>query len=338
MYRWLTIRTASTRAPRHSSPRRKKPAATTRSRRPPPSWKSPTSASSSATTPPARDWSIVAPRTPSTHRTSPSRGGSVAEAVEALRVAGEDQLALVGGHAGERVWDGAPRVRPVRRRCAGSRATRACARRRSRRGVVCRTGSVMKPKWKCSLDVLARQHARCGNVLHRGEALVVVVDLLLHVRHPPAVDLGRRPSAGRGSGRTRRRRSARACGSGRRRSVRSPAASTRCAAGIESVSDTWMLSGTPSSSMRAHTLSSSGVELERAVRVAAHHEAADARAGRRRGRSRRRARVDAAVGEQRQPAEARRACSSTYSESQSLYARDHREVVARRRGWRRWPG
>ena len=38
-----------------------------------------------------------------------------------------------------------------------------------------------------------------------------------------------------------------------------PGSATRWAAGMVSVSDTWMLSGTPSSSMRPNTLSSSAV-------------------------------------------------------------------------------
>ena len=46
------------------------------------------------------------------HRRAPDLGrrGSGAEAVEPLRVAGQDQVAIGGGHARERRLDGAPRV------------------------------------------------------------------------------------------------------------------------------------------------------------------------------------------------------------------------------------
>ena len=104
MYRWLTIRTASKRVPRHSSPRRKKPGATTRSAQ----------AAAILEESDEREFERDDPTGEGLeHRRSedtvdlagPLRVvGSVAEAVEALRVAGEDQLAFVGGDAGERVW------------------------------------------------------------------------------------------------------------------------------------------------------------------------------------------------------------------------------------------
>src|SRR5688500_15379068 len=115
-------------------------------------------------------------------------GSALAEAVEALGVPGEDEIALVAGHVGEVGVDLPPRVGPV-----GARVGEVARPHQPVdadgvpvvHGVV--VGQVREPE--VVVDVLARQLGEPGLGAH-GPAAEAVVELLLDVGHPPGVDLG----------------------------------------------------------------------------------------------------------------------------------------------------
>ena len=133
----------------------------------------------------------------------------------------------------------------------------------------------MNPKWKCcSMYSLGRRVI--GNVLPGASRWKLLsICSFTYGSHPQSTSAATICRPGKRSNTPAKIRSSIRFGMSKMRPH--PGSATRCAAGIVSVSDTWMLSGTLELLDAAEHLVVVGRGRQRAVRVAPHHEAAHPR-------------------------------------------------------------